>query len=144
MWFRRYLTESVFVMRTGEIGLIFIISIIQSIISMTNSVLNNDSTQMQDDKWKKYKQRLPPTFGFIKHAISLLSEVVYRIGLLALFWTVCGGWPFGIMLVYQPRIIVYNTMKLIDAMKAFYNDQIHLFTDTNNVIIMDDGMMDDF
>eukprot|EP01084_Bolivina_argentea_P042130 77719_1 len=90
--------QLVFVMRTGDVNLIFIISIIQSTISMTNSVLNNDATQMQDDKWKQHKQRLPPTFGFIKHAISRLSEVVYRIGLLALFWTVCGGLPFGIML----------------------------------------------
>eukprot|EP01084_Bolivina_argentea_P258245 435298_1 len=91
--------QLVFVMRTRDINLIFIISIIQSTISMTNSVLNNDSTQMQDDKWKPYKQRLPPTFGFIKHAISRLSEVMYRIGLLALFWSVCGGLSFGIMLV---------------------------------------------
>ena len=96
--------QLVFIMRIESLddeysmGVIFFISIIQSIISMTNSILNNDNTQMQDNKWKKYKQRLPPTFEFFKHAICRLSEVLYRIGLLALFWTVCGGLPFGVML----------------------------------------------
>ena len=33
-----------------SMGFIFFISIVQSVISMTNSVLNNDNTQMQDDK----------------------------------------------------------------------------------------------
>jgi len=53
---------------------------------------------MQDEKWKKYKKRFPPTFEFFKHGLSRLSEIAYRIGLLALFWTVCGGLPFGIMM----------------------------------------------
>eukprot|EP01083_Nonionella_stella_P143024 443630_1 len=69
---------------------IFIVSIIQSVISMTNSILNNDYTQMQKDKWKRHKQRLPPTWECFKHALSRLSEVAYRIGLLSLFWCVCG------------------------------------------------------
>eukprot|EP01083_Nonionella_stella_P166299 555701_1 len=99
--------QLVFIMRLPEqhIDAIFIVSIIQSIISMTNSILNNDYTQMQEDKWKPYKQRLPPTWKCFKHALSRLSEVVYRIGLLALFWCVCGGWPFSIMLGFDALMI---------------------------------------
>eukprot|EP01084_Bolivina_argentea_P151127 263818_1 len=37
--------QLVYVMRTGDIKEIFIISIIQSVVSMTNSILNNDYTQ---------------------------------------------------------------------------------------------------
>eukprot|EP01083_Nonionella_stella_P074232 201298_1 len=93
--------QLVFIMRDPltTIRPIFIISIIQSIISMTNSILNNDYTQMQEDKWKRHKQRLPPTWECFKHALSRLSEVIYRIGLLSLFWTVCGGELFSIMMV---------------------------------------------
>eukprot|EP01083_Nonionella_stella_P263811 895714_1 len=62
--------QLVFIMRdsTSNIRPIFILSIIQSVISMTNSIINNDYTQMQDDKWKRYKKRFPPTFEFFKHA----------------------------------------------------------------------------
>lgn len=104
--------QLVFIMRIESVddnygmGVIFVISIIQSVISMTNSILNNDYTQMQDDKWKKYKQRLPPTFEFFKHAICRLSEVIYRIGLFSLFWTVCGGLPFAIMLSVDLLMII--------------------------------------
>eukprot|EP01084_Bolivina_argentea_P285282 489181_1 len=53
--------QLVYVMRTSAISPIFAISILQSIISMTNSILNNDYTQMQEDKFAKHKQRMPPT-----------------------------------------------------------------------------------
>eukprot|EP01084_Bolivina_argentea_P262719 444404_1 len=65
---------------------------------MTNSVLNHDGTQMQHEKYKKYKQRLPPSIPFLGHALSRFSEIVYRIGLLSLVWTVCGGFAFSIVL----------------------------------------------
>eukprot|EP01083_Nonionella_stella_P185928 679427_1 len=95
--------QLVYVMRVGmsHVGtshFIFIVSIIQSIVSMTNSILNNDHTMMKEDKWKEYKQRLPPSFKFLKHAICRISEIVYRIGLLALFWTVCEGRAFAVLL----------------------------------------------
>ena len=97
--------QLVFIIRTGWKSegsgvflVISVISIIQSIISMTNSILNNDNTYMALPKWKKHKQRLPPTIPFMKHAISRLSEVIYRICLCSLFWIVCGGLPFGILI----------------------------------------------
>eukprot|EP01084_Bolivina_argentea_P262723 444410_1 len=97
--------QLVYVMRTKKRGWIFIVSIIQSIISMTNSILNNDYTQMLDDKFKRYKQRLPPTLECLKHSLCRLCEIIYRIGLLALFWTVCGGLAFGILLFIEFVII---------------------------------------
>eukprot|EP01084_Bolivina_argentea_P099881 179476_1 len=97
--------QSVFIMRTGWksegsgiVLVISILSILQSIISMTDSILNNDNIYMSLPKWERHKQRLPPTFPFIKHAISRLSEVIYRISLLSLFWTVCGGLSFAILI----------------------------------------------
>eukprot|EP01083_Nonionella_stella_P014661 41167_1 len=105
--------QLVFIMRdsTSNIRPIFILSIIQSVISMTNSIINNDYTQMQDDKWKRYKKRFPPTFEFFKHALSRLSEVAHRIGLLSLFWCVCGGWPFGIMVFVEFCLICARMLK---------------------------------
>ena len=73
----------------GVFLIISVASIIQSIISMTNSILKNDNVYMTVPKFKKYKKRLPPSWPFIKHLIARLSEVIYRIGLFALFWSVC-------------------------------------------------------
>eukprot|EP01084_Bolivina_argentea_P016858 31495_1 len=100
--------QLVFVMRTSEIKIIFIISILQSIISMSNSVLNHDNTQMQDDEFKEYKQRLPPTLKFVKHAISRLAEIAYRIGLLALLWTVCQGFCFSVIIGIELCVVFYR------------------------------------
>eukprot|EP01084_Bolivina_argentea_P280006 478766_1 len=70
--------QIVFIMRTSSFSqynsitllIISIISIIQSIISMTNSILKNDNTFMNIPKFKKHKQRLPPTIPFLKHLLG--------------------------------------------------------------------------
>eukprot|EP01084_Bolivina_argentea_P109377 195507_1 len=116
--------QLIYVMRTGNIEVIFMISIIQSIVSMTNSILNHDNTRMQDDKWKKYKQRLPPTFQFIKHFIARVAEITYRIGLLSLLWTVCGGLAFSIILALELLIILLRTSYLVSE------DELILDADT--------------
>eukprot|EP01083_Nonionella_stella_P090537 252902_1 len=106
--------QLVYVMRIGTSTInnewIFIVSIVQSIISMTNSILNNDYTRMQEDKWAKHKRRLPPTRHFIFHALCRLSEVVYRICVFALFWTVCEGKAFSIMLAAEMVFIIVRTI----------------------------------
>ena len=105
--------QLVFLIRTGwKSGgsggflVISILSILQSIVSMTNSILNNDNTYMSAPQWKEYKQRLPPTIPFMKHGISRLSEVIYRIFLCALFWIVCGGLPFGILMIVEFTFLI--------------------------------------
>ena len=120
---------------SNGIGFIFVISIIQSIVSMTNSILNNDYTQMQDDKWKKYKQRLPPTFEFFKHSICRTSEVAYRIGLLSIFWTVCGGLPFGIMLAVDTILIIARMILLISADEIIWSGDTLLLS-INSLIVL--------
>eukprot|EP01084_Bolivina_argentea_P205747 351427_1 len=109
--------QLVFIMRTsaklegsGTLLVISVLSIFQSIVSMTNSILKNDNTLMGQLKWKSYKQRLPPTIGFLKHAFCRLSEVIYRIGLLALFWTVCGGAAFGVLLGFEALLLLGYSM----------------------------------
>ena len=90
--------QLVYLMRTGEFAdPIVIISILQSIISMTNSMLNADSSYMARDKFFKHKQKFPPSIEFCKHLLLRLSEITYRIMLAAIFWTVVGGLPFGIV-----------------------------------------------
>merc|ERR1712048_1365639 len=96
--------QMVFLIRTGgqyegskELLIISCLSIFQSILSMTNSIIKNDNLYMDVPKFKKHKKRLPPTWEFTKHAICRLSEVFYRIALLSLIWTVCGGTPFSIL-----------------------------------------------
>eukprot|EP01084_Bolivina_argentea_P132876 234483_1 len=104
--------QLVFIIRTGWANegqgtflIISILSILQSIISMTNSVLKNDNVYMAAPKWKKYKERLPPSLPFLKHALCRLSEVVHRIGLLALFWSVCGGIAFAVLICIELVIL---------------------------------------
>ena len=67
--------QLIYVMRTSQIEPIFVLSIVQSIISMTNSNINQDFTRMQEEKWKENKQRLPTSPKFMKHAVCRLSEI---------------------------------------------------------------------
>eukprot|EP01083_Nonionella_stella_P183363 662416_1 len=113
--------QLVYVIRTGTVNMIFVVSITQSIISMTNSILNTDYTLMQDDKWKKYKRRLPPSKEFIKHALCRLSEVAYRIGLLSLFWSVCGGEAFAVMFGIEMFFIV-----IARSFQVKYGDDVEM------------------
>eukprot|EP01083_Nonionella_stella_P290743 989284_1 len=106
---------------------IFVVSIIQSVISMTNSILNNDNTLMKEDKWAKYKQRFPPTFEFCKHALCRISEIIYRIGLFALFWTVCEGLAFSILIGIELLFIASRVAFFVKAeMLLFDADTILL------------------
>ena len=108
--------QLVYIMRTEQFGsgssstltetrIIFFLSIFQSVLSMTNSILKDDNSRgMQGKIWKKYRKRFPiPSIYFLSHAISRLSQVVSRVGILALFWTVVGG--FGFSLVFAGEIL---------------------------------------
>ena len=108
--------QTVFLMRTkwefdnNNNSQIFVIisflSILQSIISMTNAILKNDNAEMTLPKWKKYKKRLPPTIYFLKHGLWRLSEIIYRIGLLSLIWTVCEGEIFSFVLLFELLLLI--------------------------------------
>ena len=65
---------------------------------MTNSMLASDNAYMAREKFKDHKKRLPPSIKFLKHFLVRLSEIAYRVGLFALFWTVVGGQWFVILL----------------------------------------------
>eukprot|EP01084_Bolivina_argentea_P157924 275165_1 len=108
--------QLVFVTRTSDVKAIFVLSILQSIVSMTNSILNEDYTRMLQTKWKMHKKRFPPTCQFIQHAISRLSEVAYRIGLLALIWTVCEGVAFSFMLAIE---LIFICLRILFLMKKY-------------------------
>merc|ERR1719410_1466456 len=77
---------------------------------MTNSIIENDNLYMNHPKFEKHKQKFPPTFAYIKHALCRLSEVFYRIILLSLFWTVCGGRAFAVMLSVELFILISLTV----------------------------------
>ena len=100
--------QLVFMMRTGSFSnIIFIISIFQSIISMTNSMLNNDRSYMMSDKFKSHKKGLPkPSIKYIKHTFLRLIEITYRIALLSLFWTIIGGWPFTFLIIIETIFVI--------------------------------------
>eukprot|EP01084_Bolivina_argentea_P132877 234485_1 len=129
--------QLVFIMRSSDtfktgnntILLISILSIIQSIISMTNSILKNDNILMTLPKWKQYKKRLPPTIQFIKHFICRLAEIVYRIGLLSLFWTVCKGEAFAVLIFFEVLIIIILYLKYVKK-KKFTIDELCLLLQT--------------
>eukprot|EP01083_Nonionella_stella_P078363 214412_1 len=109
--------QLVFILRTAGTGtykkdvlIISLLSIFQSIVSMTNSIIKNDNIYMCTPKWKRHKKRLPPSIPFLKHIMCRLSEVFYRIVLLALFWTVCGGQAFSVLLAAEVFFIVSLTV----------------------------------
>eukprot|EP01083_Nonionella_stella_P062840 163368_1 len=94
--------QLVFAMRTNEkIKIIYVISVCQSILSMTNSIINTDNTQMTSPAFKEYKKKLPPSCKFAQHFCIRASEVIYRIGLLSLIWNACGGVPFAVIIGYE-------------------------------------------
>eukprot|EP01083_Nonionella_stella_P185927 679426_1 len=132
--------QLVYVMRVGmskidENQIIFIISIVQSIVSMTNSILNNDYTMMKEEKWDKYKKRFPPSVEFLKHALCRISEIIYRIGLLALFWTVCEGEAFSIMLGFELLVIGLKTFSLISDSEIIFDADTILLAISSVIVI---------
>ena len=65
--------QMVFIIRTGGyyegdniLLAISILSIVQSVVSMTNSILKQDNLYMDYPKFKKHCKRLPPTIPFLK------------------------------------------------------------------------------
>ena len=126
--------QLVYVMRTTKWGTIFIISIIQSVISMTNSVLKDDNSRgMHGSKWKKHKKRFPPTFEFFKHAISRLSQIISRICILSLFWTVVGGLTFLIIIVIE--FVIAVTLAILNSFDDGF-DLNGLFLFLTSIIII--------
>ena len=86
---------------------IVIISILQSIYSITNSLVNNDLSQMKSRKYKKNRKRFPPSKEFLKHFISRMSQVISRIGILALSWIILGGYLFGAIILSLEFVCVF-------------------------------------
>eukprot|EP01083_Nonionella_stella_P005895 17018_1 len=130
--------QLVYVMRTSQFEPIFFISILQSIASMTNSMLNNDYTLMVDDKWKNYKKRcLPgPTIEFCRHALSRFAEIVYRIGLLSLIWVVCGGETFVAIMAIEVVFICMRTVWLMRKLKTFIFNTNTVLLSLNSLIVV--------
>ena len=118
--------QLVYLMRTSEFAIngnndddktnaiIIIISICQSILSMTNSMLASDNAYMSREKFKDYKKRLPPSFKFLKHFLVRLSEISCRVGLFALFWTVVGGDAFVLLLIWEMLFPLLLVKEMLD------------------------------
>ena len=124
-------------------AMVIVISICQSIISMTNSMLSSDNAYMARDKFKDYKKRLPPSIKFLKHFLVRLSEISYRVGLFTLFWTVDGGQWFALLLYYLGVEMVFPLFVVItkcqDNYKAFELEVLFLTLNmvcTNTDIIL--------
>eukprot|EP01084_Bolivina_argentea_P053570 98344_1 len=120
--------QMVFLIRTGgqyegdtTLLIISCLSVFQSVISMTNSIIKNDNLYMDVPRFKKHKKRLPPSWPFIKHAICRLSEVFYRISLLSLFWTVCGGPVFAV--TFGIEVIFILSLSFIE-LRAYRNASV--------------------
>ena len=106
--------QLVYLMRTGDFRQpIFAISIVQSILSMTNSMLASDNAYMAREKFKRHKRRLPPTIEFLKHFLIRFSEISSRIGLFAIFWTVAGGAWFCGLMIYELIYPVFVTSRML-------------------------------
>ena len=106
--------QLVYIMRTGKIDLIndpiIVISIFQSLLSMTNSMLASDNAYMAREKFKKHRKRFPPSVAFLKHFLVRWSEISYRVGLFSLFWTVVGGEWFSVLLGYELILPIFSNV----------------------------------
>ena len=102
--------QLVYILRTSDFDTLVLISIIQSFLSLTNSMLKSDNAYMTHSKWKKSKRRFPiPSFSFLKHALFRLFEISSRIGVLAAFWVVVGGYSFTVLLGVEMLFpVMYN------------------------------------
>ena len=127
--------QLVYVMRKGSPEIVFVVSVFQSILSMTNSMINADNIYMAGIEWTKHKQRLPPTKSFLKHGLIRCAEITSRIGLLALFWAVCNGVSFAILLslelIFPAFFIWYQLRFLKDNL-----DRHSLFLALNIIIVL--------
>ena len=101
--------QLVYIIRTSQFvsgnpatSAVYIISTAQSIISMTNAMLNADNIYMTGTDWKRYRKRFPiPTKEFLSHAVCRFCEITSRVGILALFWAVVGGEYLGVVLLCE-------------------------------------------
>eukprot|EP01084_Bolivina_argentea_P251735 422336_1 len=117
--------QLVFAMRTSQIEIIYALSVFQSILSMTNSIINNDNTQMTSLTFQRYKKKFPPSIKFCQHFFIRASEVIYRIGLLSLIWTVCGGISFAVIISYE--LFVLLLMKIHSDMVGINLSGLSMF-----------------
>ena len=126
--------QLVHVMRTESFEAIFIISIIQSIISMSNSMLNEDNAYMTHPQWKSYKKRFPiPHFNFLKHWLFRALEITSRIFIFALFWTVVGGLSFSILLGFEVLFPIIYNLNLLRQGDASWEE---FFLSLNIIVVM--------
>eukprot|EP01084_Bolivina_argentea_P249893 418484_1 len=107
--------QLVFIIRTGkqykmQAFILSLLSIFQSMVSMTNSIIMNDNLYMNAPIFNQHKKKLPPSLPFLKHMLCRLSEVFYRIILLSLFWTVVGGSSFAILLGAESFALIVFTL----------------------------------
>ena len=100
--------QAVYIARTGKFDdEVIIISIFQSILSMTMSMIKSDHIYMRSDKFKNHKKVLPiPNTKFIKHFFARFIEITSRIGIFSLYWIVLGGEVFVVFLIFEFLIVL--------------------------------------
>ena len=88
---------------------------------MANSMLKEDNSRgMQGTKWKAYRKRLPPTPQFFKHAIVRVSQVISRIVVLSLCWTVVGSLGFAIIIGIELVFALFIATAFKSLEQRFY------------------------
>ena len=97
-------------------------------------MLNSDVVYMSRDKFKLYKQKLPPTKEFLSHCVLRCSEITYRTFLFSIFWTVCGGIPFSILLFYEICFIIFWLFN--ENEKFNIHDWQMIFLGLNQIIVL--------
>eukprot|EP01083_Nonionella_stella_P059918 156752_1 len=133
--------QLVYAMRTSTVEIIYVLSVLQSIVSMTNSIINNDYTHMTLPAFKSYKKKFPPSFQFLQHFVVRTSEVIYRIGLLSLLWNVCEGLWFGVFVSYELVMLVG-----LMAVNKFWTEQDDTYSNLavfQTIIVMPSEFMFD-
>lgn len=120
--------QLVYIMRTSEFNKpIYIISIVQSVLSMTKSMINSDNAYMGSQKFKIYKKRFPPSKEFLMHVLFRFCEISYRVGIFSLFWTVIGGLAFGILMIYELLYPLYWILVMhFDEERVFEWEELFL------------------
>ena len=88
------------------------ISFFFSLVSLSMRSVGDDEVLFKDDAkglgfhWRAYRSLQCVSWGYARRVFFRVIDVSHRIMLLSLFWIVCGGFPFAMLVVLESAILV--------------------------------------
>lgn len=125
--------QLVYVMRAGRAGHpLFLVSIIFSIISSVMAAVSRDNVYIAEAEWivqsENWKKLL---INQIRRFLFRFLEIIARVGCLAIFWTVVGGFWFTFLIIGELSVpLYYNFQHYLHDDEFFSNRDFYLAINT--------------